>query len=54
MPKSAKTEPLAWLTPEQGILRAIGEASKRKGTDTFTPTQIDRIIAKARNRKHKR
>jgi prevent-host-death family protein len=40
--------------PEPEILRAIGEASKNKGTDTLTSAQIDRIIARARNRKPKR
>jgi prevent-host-death family protein len=40
--------------PEPEILRAIGEASKRRGTDALTSAQIDRIIAKARNRKNKR
>lgn len=39
--------------PEPEILRAIGEASKRKGTDTLTSAQIDRIIARARKRKDK-
>jgi hypothetical protein len=40
--------------PEPEILRAIGEASKRNGTDTLTTGQIDRIIAKARKQKTKR
>ena len=40
--------------PEPEILRAIGEASKRRRTDALTSAQIDRIIAKARNRKTKR
>lgn len=40
--------------PEPEILKAIGEESKRKGTDTFSSRQIDRIIGAARAKKSKR
>jgi len=40
--------------PEPEILRAIGEESRRKRTNTLTSRQIDRIIKKARARKTKR
>jgi prevent-host-death family protein len=40
--------------PEPDILRALGEDSKSKGTDTLTSQQIDLIIKKARARKAKR
>jgi prevent-host-death family protein len=40
--------------PEPETLRAIGEASKRQGTDALTSAQIDSIISKARHRKTKR
>jgi hypothetical protein len=33
------------------VLRAIGEESKRKGTASLSPRQIDRIIKKARKQK---
>ena len=39
--------------PEPEILKAIGENSKRKGTDRLTSRQIDSIIKKARARKTK-
>src|SRR6266481_6930536 len=39
--------------PEPEILRAIGEESRRKRTNTLTSRQIDRIIKKARARKTK-
>ena len=34
--------------PEPEVLRLIGEASVRKGTDKLTSRQIDRVIAEAR------
>jgi hypothetical protein len=40
--------------PEPEVLRAIGEESKRNGTDTLTSGQIDRIIKVARSKKSKR
>ncbi len=40
--------------PEPEILRAIGEESRRKRTNTLTSRQIDRIIKKVRARKTKR
>jgi PHD/YefM family antitoxin component YafN of YafNO toxin-antitoxin module len=40
--------------PEPEVLKAIGEQSKRKGTDSFTSRQIDRVIKKARAEKSKR
>jgi prevent-host-death family protein len=39
--------------PEPEVLKAIGEDSKRKGTDALTSRQIDAIIKKARARKTK-
>jgi PHD/YefM family antitoxin component YafN of YafNO toxin-antitoxin module len=36
------------------ILKAIGEESKRKGTDALSSRQIDRIIEAARAKKSKR
>jgi prevent-host-death family protein len=42
-------------TPEPEVLRLIGEASKRNGTDKLTPRQIDRLIQEDRaERKKKR
>ena len=41
-------------TPEPHVLRAIGEESQRKGTDTLTSRQIGRVIKAARARKTKR
>ena len=35
--------------PEPEILKAIGEASVRRGTDKLSERQIDRIIKAARN-----
>ena len=40
--------------PEPEILKAIGEESKRKGMDTLSARQIDRIIEAARAKKAKR
>jgi len=40
--------------PEPEILKAIGEESKRKGTDALSSRQIDRIIEAARAKKSKR
>lgn len=40
--------------PEPGVLKAIGEESRRKGTDAFTSRQIDRVIQAARGKKSKR
>ena len=37
--------------PEPEVLKAIGLESKRKGTDTLSSRQIDRIIKAARARK---
>lgn len=37
--------------PEPDVLRAIGEESLRKGTNTITPRQIERIIRIARKNK---
>src|SRR5713101_2763943 len=39
--------------PEPEILRAIGEESRRKRTNTLTSRQIDRIIKKIRAQKTK-
>lgn len=40
--------------PEPEVLRAIGEESKRKGTDAITSRQIDEVIKAARALKKKR
>lgn len=40
--------------PEPDILKAIGEESKRKGTDTLSSRQIERVIKAARAKKSKR
>ena len=40
--------------PEPEVLRIIGEESKRNGTNTMTPRQIDRIIKEYRAQKKKR
>ena len=40
--------------PEPEILRAIGEESKRKGTDALSSRRIDQIIKAARAKKPKR
>jgi prevent-host-death family protein len=40
--------------PEPEVLRIIGEESKRNGTNTMTPRQIDRIIKEYRAHKKKR
>jgi prevent-host-death family protein len=40
--------------PEPDVLRAIGEESKRKGTDKLTSRQIDQAIAAVRAKKPKR
>jgi hypothetical protein len=36
--------------PEPDVLRAIGEESRRHGTDKLTSRQIDRVIKAARAR----
>ena len=38
----------------QALLRAIGEESRRKGTDKLTSRQIDQVIKAARTQKTKR
>ena len=38
--------------PEPEILRAIGEASVKRGTDKLTMRQIDHLIKEARSRRH--
>jgi prevent-host-death family protein len=40
--------------PEPEVLRIIGEQSKRNGTNTMTPRQIDQIIREYRAQKKKR
>jgi prevent-host-death family protein len=40
--------------PEPEVLKAIGEESRRKGTDKLTSRQIDRVIRAARARKPRR
>lgn len=40
--------------PEPGILRRIGEESKRKGTDKLTSREIDAEIRAVRARRRKR
>ena len=40
--------------PEPEVLETIGEQSRRKGTDTLTSRQIDRIIKAARLKKSRR
>src|SRR5206468_12886909 len=40
--------------PEPEVLRAIGEESKRKGTEKLTSRQIDQAIQAARAQKSKR
>ena len=40
--------------PEPEVLKAIGEESRRKGTDKLTSRQIDRVIKAARARKPRR
>ncbi len=40
--------------PEPDVLKAIGEESKRKGTDTLSSRQIDRIIQAARAKRSNR
>src|SRR5882757_9846695 len=40
--------------PEPEVLRAIGEESRRKGTDKLTSRQIDQEIKAARSQKIKR
>jgi prevent-host-death family protein len=41
-------------SPEPEVLRAIGEDSKRNGTDRLTSNHIDMVIASARAKKRKR
>jgi prevent-host-death family protein len=40
--------------PEPEVLRIIGEESKRNGTNTVTPRQIDQVIKDYRAQKKKR
>ena len=40
--------------PEPEVLRAIGEESRRNGTDTFSSRRIEQIIKASRARKPKR
>jgi prevent-host-death family protein len=40
--------------PEPEVLKAIGEESKREGTDLLSSRQIDQVIKKARAKKSKR
>jgi prevent-host-death family protein len=40
--------------PEPEVLKAIGQESKRKGTDALSSSQIDRVIKAARAKKSKR
>jgi prevent-host-death family protein len=40
--------------PEPEVLRIIGEASKRHGTDKMTSRQIDELIKEARAEKRKK
>jgi prevent-host-death family protein len=40
--------------PEPDVLLAIGEESKRKGTDKFTSREIDQAITAVRSKKRKR
>src|ERR1700689_5264914 len=40
--------------PEPEVLKAIGEESKLRGTDTLTSRQIDQVIQTARAKKSKR
>lgn len=40
--------------PEPEVLKAIGEESRRRGTDELTSRQIDRVIQAARAKKSKR
>jgi prevent-host-death family protein len=41
-------------SPEPEVLKALGQESKRKGTDALTSRQIDQIINTARSNKPKR
>ena len=41
-------------TPEPEVLRAIGDESRRKGTDKLTSRQIDQVIKATRAHKTKR
>ncbi len=38
-------------TPEPEVLKAIGEESRRKGTDALTSRQIEQIVKKTRERR---
>ncbi len=40
--------------PEPEVLKAIGEESKRKGTNALSSRQIDRVIKAARAKNSKR
>ena len=40
--------------PEPEVLKAIGEESRRKGTDKLTSRQIDQVIKAARAQKPRR
>ena len=39
--------------PEPEVLRIVGEESKRKGTDSLTSLQIDRVIQASRAQRSK-
>lgn len=41
---------LRLAAPEPGVLRVIGEESRRKGTDAISSRQIDQIIKAAREK----
>jgi len=40
--------------PEPGVLKIIGEESRRKGTDSISSREIDRIIKATRAQRKKR
>src|ERR1019366_10742523 len=40
--------------PEPEVLRVVGEESKRKGTDSLTSRQIDRVLKASRMQRSKR
>jgi PHD/YefM family antitoxin component YafN of YafNO toxin-antitoxin module len=40
--------------PEPEVLRIVGEESRRKGTDSLTSRQIDRVIKASRTQRAKR
>ena len=45
---------LRLASPEPEVLRRLGEASKRNGTNRLTSRQIDRIVRTSRARRAKR